>query len=58
VIREEEVAWCRSSLQNLTVADLGTGIHFLPEDHAESIGLAVASWLIAEGLSRGNAASH
>lgn len=44
VIGPVEVAWCKETLSNLTVVDLGAGIHFLPEDHPEAIGAALARW--------------
>ncbi len=40
-----EVAWCRANLTDLTVVDLGHGLHFLPEDHGPAIGRAVADWM-------------
>lgn len=45
VIGPTEVAWCRSTLTNLTAVDLGEGIHFLPEDHPTAIGQALTLWL-------------
>lgn len=49
VIGAAEVAWCREELTNLTVVDLGEGIHFLPEDHGEAIGRGVVGWLDSFG---------
>lgn len=45
VIGPAEVAWCRRTLSNLTIVDLGPGTHFLPEDHPDAIGTALARWL-------------
>jgi len=50
VIGAVQIAWCRQSLTNLTTVDLGEGIHFLPEDHPESIGLAIVRWLEASAI--------
>lgn len=46
VIGADEVAWCRETLRDLTVADVGAGTHFLPEDQPEAIGEALARWLV------------
>ncbi len=45
VIGPAEVAWCKRTLSNLTIVDLGSGTHFLPEDHPDAIGSALARWL-------------
>ena len=47
IIGPDAVGWFRESLPNLTVVDLGDGLHFLPEDHGPAIGRAVAEWLPA-----------
>jgi len=49
VIGAPEVAWCRETLSELTVADVGAGTHFLPEDQPEAVGAALAGWLAALG---------
>jgi haloalkane dehalogenase len=41
----ELVAWCRQSLPNLEVIDVGAGIHFLQEDQPEAIGRGLAAWI-------------
>jgi haloalkane dehalogenase len=41
------VEWARSALSNLQTVDLGQGIHYLQEDHAEAIGREVARWVAA-----------
>ena len=51
VVGADEVAWCRATLRNLTAVDLGPGLHFLPEDHPDAIGRAIAAWLGALGES-------
>ena len=38
------VEWCRRSLKNLTVVNVGAGVHYLQEDHPHEIGHAIASW--------------
>jgi haloalkane dehalogenase len=45
VIGADEVAWCRAHGRNLTVAAVGAGIHFLPEDQPEHIAAALTHWL-------------
>lgn len=44
-IREAEVAWCRETIRNLEVVDIGRGIHFLQEDNPHLIGARIADWL-------------
>ncbi len=44
ILRADEVAWCRESFPNLDVVDVGSGIHYLQEDHPHEIGEAVAEW--------------
>ncbi|MEL6547487.1 MAG: haloalkane dehalogenase, partial [Myxococcota bacterium] len=39
------VAWTRENIENLSVVDLGEGIHFLQEDHPDQIGMGIADWL-------------
>jgi haloalkane dehalogenase len=43
-IKEAEVAWCRESLSNLTVVDLGNAIHFVQETHPDTIGVELSKW--------------
>ncbi|MEV8378020.1 haloalkane dehalogenase [Kribbella sp. NPDC056861] len=45
VIGAAEVEWCRDHGQNLTITDVGTGLHFLPEDRSEQIADALTDWL-------------
>lgn len=45
LVTPAHVAWCRASLPNLTFVDLGEGLHYLQEDHAERIGAELAAWL-------------
>jgi len=37
-------------LKNCTVVQLGSGIHYLQEDHAKVIGTTVDEWLIDLGI--------
>ena len=43
-IKADEVAWCRATLSNLEVVDLGHGKHFLQETHPVKIGRALSRW--------------
>jgi len=36
--------WCRQNMKNLTVVDIGEGIHFLQEDNPHLIGEELAKW--------------
>lgn len=47
LIGPEEVAWCQKTLSNLSTAEVGEGLHFLPEDQPDEIGRALAGWLDA-----------
>jgi hypothetical protein len=42
LITSKEVAWCRQHGAALTVADLGLGNHFLPEDRPDEIAATCA----------------
>lgn len=44
-IREDEVAWCRKTIRNLEVIDIGPGIHFIQEDNPHLIGEHIARWI-------------
>lgn len=47
VVGAAEVAWCRENGQALTVADVGAGTHFLPEDRPQQIAAELIRWLDA-----------
>lgn len=47
IIGAEAVARCKATFSNLTTTDIGEGLHFLPEDRPEEIGVALARWLEA-----------
>ena len=38
------VEWCQHHLPNLTVVDIGPGIHFIQEDNPQLIGTELANW--------------
>lgn len=44
-IGADEVAWCRQTIRNLEVVDIGAGIHFLQEDNPHMIGAKLEDWL-------------
>jgi haloalkane dehalogenase len=39
------VAWCEAQFSDLEVVKLGSGRHFLQEDHPHEIGAALATWV-------------
>lgn len=43
------VNWCKQNLKNLTVIDLGEGLHFIQEDKPHLIGTELVKWY--EGLA-------
>ena len=44
LIPSNMVEWCQHNLKNLTVVDIGEGIHFVQEDHPHLIGEELAKW--------------
>ena len=46
IIGDEQVAWCREHLSNLTTIGVGSGTHFIQEDHPELIGKSLAAWIV------------
>ena len=38
------VEWAKQNLKNLSVVDIGPGIHFVQEDHPHLIGSEIAEW--------------
>lgn len=45
IVGAADVAWCREHGGSLTIADVGPGLHFLPEDRPEQIAAALVGWL-------------
>ena len=39
-----EIPWIEENFPNITMVDLGKGIHFVQEDHPHEIGEALATW--------------
>ena len=44
LIRKKAVEWCRENCKNLTMVDIGRGIHFVQEDNPHGIGEGLADW--------------
>ena len=44
ILRKDLVAWCRDHVRNLTVVDVGPGLHFIQEDRPHEIGEAIGKW--------------
>ncbi len=40
----DTVAWCQSTMKNLTLVDIGPGSHFIQEDNPHLIGRELAVW--------------
>ena len=57
VIGPDEVARCRAEGRNLTVANVGPGVHFLPEDRPEPIATQLCHWLEDPAVIRSLAAA-
>ncbi|NIO08131.1 MAG: haloalkane dehalogenase, partial [Deltaproteobacteria bacterium] len=45
IITQQEKDWCHQNFPNLTVKEMGPGIHFVQEDQPVEIGKAIADWL-------------
>lgn len=45
IVGPEEVAWARGKFPQLTVKNMGPGVHFVQEDQPAAIGQAIAGWL-------------
>ncbi|WP_138750883.1 haloalkane dehalogenase [Paenibacillus sinopodophylli] len=44
-VREPQLDWCRSHLQNLTLVDIGKGFHHLLEENPHVIGQELQRWM-------------
>lgn len=44
LIQAPVVEWAEKNLKNLTVVNVGPGLHYLQEDHPHEIGWALAKW--------------
>jgi len=44
IINEEAAQWAREHLKNLSVVDIGEGIHYLQEDNPHKIGSELVKW--------------
>ncbi|HEX9842882.1 MAG TPA: haloalkane dehalogenase [bacterium] len=45
ILGPREVEWARETFPELTVREMGAGIHFVQEDQPAAIGQAIAEWL-------------
>ncbi len=50
IIGPGRVGWWRERIGDLTVRDVGKGIHYLQEDNPEGIAKEIADWAITKGL--------
>jgi haloalkane dehalogenase len=46
----ETIEWCQKHLPNLTLVDLGEGLHFVPESNPRAFTEALASWYVEKVL--------
>ena len=44
IVTAPVVQWCKASLKNLKIVDIGDGIHYLQEDNPHLIGAELAKW--------------
>lgn len=45
IVREKQIDWCRTNMKNLSVIDIGPGVHYLQEDNPHLIGEELRKWL-------------
>jgi len=45
VVTADTVSWCRQTVPDLAVVDVGAGSHFLPEERPQEIARALMDWL-------------
>ena len=45
IIMQPEKDWCRQTFPDLTLKEMGPGIHFVQEDQPAGIGKTIANWL-------------
>ncbi len=50
VVREEKVAWFKERIQDLTIEDLGHGIHYVQENNPWDISRGVLRWAACKNL--------
>ncbi|WP_379133904.1 haloalkane dehalogenase [Paenibacillus sp. sgz500958] len=43
-VREPQLEWCRTHLQNLTLVPIGTGFHHLTEENPHAVGQEMLRW--------------
>ena len=44
VIRREKIEWLKKTIRDLTITDIGHGIHFIQEDNPAGIGNGIVEW--------------
>lgn len=44
IMNPARVEWCRNHLRDLTITDIGPGIHYLQEDNPQGIAAAIIDW--------------
>ena len=49
VIRKRQTEWVKENLPNTTSVDIGSGIHFVQEDHPHTIGEELQKWYLSLG---------
>lgn len=44
VIGKKKVLWCQEHLKNLSIEEVGKGLHFIQEDTPQQVGTKIAEW--------------
>lgn len=53
IIRPEKVEWLRNTIRDLTVMDIGSGLHYLQEDNPRGIANSIVEWARDKGIVGG-----
>lgn len=52
IVQPAAVAYAKENFRNLTLKEVGAGLHFVPEDQPTAVGEAIRDWLIETGFSK------
>jgi len=55
IVSKDAIEYAKEEFKNLTVADVGAGKHFLPEDQPTAVGNAIRDWVLEKRLVSGSA---
>ncbi len=50
IIRQERITWFSNTVTDLTIKDIGNGIHFVQEDNPSAIAEGIVEWARDKGI--------